>query len=230
MDPRNGGDLLCSQEGVYPVPRRGRWEGGAGYGCCPIEVGGGDPQDPFRVPAVPVCAPVVSPLFLFSAPGALGLGAVRCLFFGPPASWLSVRSRLVCVSRLAVGCSLVVAPPLPHLLCLRVFIAAARCSVFFFSLRCAPLLYPAFSRFRPRVPLASALCVVCFVGLPLLGSPCALASFVLSAWRLAAPWWLLPHPPPLCGVSGGRARCALVPDGNKKISKTGRKNFLNSGQ
>ena len=49
MDPRNGGDLLCSQEGVYPVPRRGRREGGAGYGCCPIEVGWGDPQDPFRV-------------------------------------------------------------------------------------------------------------------------------------------------------------------------------------
>ena len=51
MDPRNGGDLLCSQEGVYSVPRRGRREGGAGYGCCPIEVGGGDPQDPPRVPA-----------------------------------------------------------------------------------------------------------------------------------------------------------------------------------
>ena len=51
MVPRNGGDLLCSQEGVYPVPRRGHREGGVGYGCCPIEVGGGDPQDPFRVPA-----------------------------------------------------------------------------------------------------------------------------------------------------------------------------------
>ena len=51
MDPCKGGDLLCSQEGVYPVPRRGRREGGAGYGCCPIELGGGDPQDPFRVPA-----------------------------------------------------------------------------------------------------------------------------------------------------------------------------------
>ena len=49
MDPRNGGDLLCSQEGVYPVPRRGRREGGAGYGCCPIEVGRGHPQDPLRV-------------------------------------------------------------------------------------------------------------------------------------------------------------------------------------
>ena len=51
MDPRNGGDLLCSQEGVYSVPRRGRREGEAGYGCCSIEVGGGDPQDPPRVPA-----------------------------------------------------------------------------------------------------------------------------------------------------------------------------------
>ena len=51
MDPRNGGDLVCSQEAVYPVPRRGRREGEAGYGCCPIEVGGGDPQDPLRVPA-----------------------------------------------------------------------------------------------------------------------------------------------------------------------------------
>ena len=51
MDPRNGGDLLCSQEGVYSVLRRRRREGGAGYGCCPIEVGGGDPQDPPGVPA-----------------------------------------------------------------------------------------------------------------------------------------------------------------------------------
>ena len=51
VDPRNGADPLCSQEGVYSVPRRGCWEGGAGYGCCPIEVGGGDPQDPPWVPA-----------------------------------------------------------------------------------------------------------------------------------------------------------------------------------
>ena len=50
MDPRNGGDLLCSQEGVYPVPRRGRWEGGAGYGRCPVQVVGGDPRDPLWVP------------------------------------------------------------------------------------------------------------------------------------------------------------------------------------
>ena len=50
MDPRNGGDLLCSQEGLYPVPRCGRREGGAGYGRCPVQVGGVDPEDPLRVP------------------------------------------------------------------------------------------------------------------------------------------------------------------------------------
>ena len=32
-------------------------------------------------------------------------------FSRPSAAWLFVRSRLVCVSRLAVGCSLVVSPP-----------------------------------------------------------------------------------------------------------------------
>ena len=46
VDPRNSGDPLCSREGVYTVPRCGRREGGAGYGCYPVEVGGGDPQDP----------------------------------------------------------------------------------------------------------------------------------------------------------------------------------------
>ena len=47
------------------------------------------------------------------------------------------------------------------------------------------------------VPWAFALCVVCFVGLLLLGSPCALASFVCPAWPWAASWCLLP-PPPFC--------------------------------
>ena len=39
--------------------------------------------------------------------------------------------------------------------------------------------------------------LVVFLSLPLLGSPCARASFVSPAWPLAALWWLLPHPPPL---------------------------------
>ena len=50
-DPRNGGDLLCSQEGVHPVLRLGRREGLAGHGRCPVEVGTGYPQDPVLVPA-----------------------------------------------------------------------------------------------------------------------------------------------------------------------------------
>ena len=148
------------------------------------------------------CAPVISGFLWFPALGALGLGAVCCLFCWPLASRLSVRSRLVCVSCPTVGCSLVVAappPPSPTLLCLVVSVAAARCLVFFFLPFpfCAPVV-SAFSVFRPRVPRALALCVVCFVGLPLLGSPCALASFVFPAWPLVALWWLLPPPPPLC--------------------------------
>ena len=87
--------------------------------------------------------------------------------------------------------------PPPPLFCLAVFLSFALCSVFFLS-RCAPPLSLAFSGFWPRVPWALALCAVCFVGLPLLGSLCALASFVVPSWPLAAPWWLLPPPPPLC--------------------------------
>ena len=53
MDPRNGGDLLCSQEGVIPVPRLGPRQGGPGHGRCPVKVVGVDPHDPLRVPAGP---------------------------------------------------------------------------------------------------------------------------------------------------------------------------------
>ena len=53
------------------------------------------------------CAPVVFGFLWFPAPGALGLGAARCLLGWPPASRLSVRSRL------AVGCSPVVSSPPP---------------------------------------------------------------------------------------------------------------------
>ena len=82
------------------------------------------------------CAPVVSDFLSFPAPGALGLGAVRCLLCWPPASGLSVRSRLFGASRLAVGCPLVVAAP-P--LCLAVFVAAARCCVPCAVLSCVSL-------------------------------------------------------------------------------------------
>ena len=118
-------------------------------------------------------APFVSGFLWFPAPGALSFDAVCCLFCWPPASRLSVRLRLFCVSCLAIGCSLVVAAPPPPFVCRG--LCCCR-SVLCFSL---------------------ALCVVRFVGLPLLGSLCPLASFVFPAWLLAAPWWMLP-PPPLC--------------------------------
>ena len=147
-------------------------------------------------------APVLSGFLWFLAPGALGLGAVFWLFPLVFAASLSVRSRLVCVSRLAVGCSPLVPAPPPSPFVSRGF--RRSCWVpwgfffvffFFFFFLPAPPLSPVFSGFRPRVPWALALCVVCFVRLPLLGSPCTFPSFVLSAWSLAAPWWLLPPPP-----------------------------------
>ena len=88
----------------------------------------------------PVCAPGVFGFLWFPAPGALGLGAVFCLFCGPPAARLSVRSCLVCVFRLAVGCCLVVAaPPPPPTFVSRGF-RRCRCAPFFFlSALCAPV-------------------------------------------------------------------------------------------
>ena len=62
---------------------------------------------------------------------------------------------------------------------------------------CAPVV-SGFLWFPAPDALGLGACVVCFVGLPLLGSPCACSSFVLSAWLLAAPSWLLPPPPPFC--------------------------------
>ena len=85
----------------------------------------------------------------------------------------------------------------PHFFCVSLFFSLPLCALFFLS-RCAPPFSLAFSGFRPRLPWALALCAVCFVGLPLLGSPCALASFVVPAWSVAAPWCLLTPPPLSC--------------------------------
>ena len=96
-------------------------------------------------------------------------------------------------------------PPLPF--CVSRFSSLLLVALVFFFLFSSPssLVPLRFLRLSlvsgPRVPWASALCVVCFVGLPLLGSPRACPSFVLSAWLLAAPWWLLPPPPPPLFVS-----------------------------
>ena len=126
-------------------------------------------------------------------------------------------SRLVCVSRLAVGCSLVVAPPPPPPFVSRLLSLLLVAWVFFFFFCLLLLLLPpcapvvsGFLWFPAPGALGLRACVVCFVGLPLLGSPCACPSFMLSAWLLAAPAWLLPPPPPLClAVFVLAARCCL---------------------
>ena len=199
-------------------------------------------------------------LSLVSGPGAVGLDAVCCLFWWLSASRLAVRSRLVCVSRLAVGCSLVVAVPPQPPLCLAVFVAASGCSVFFcapavcgfrwfpapgalglgavcslfffasrlparcallppmclqpgrgllpgvccprppffvsqflplplgarFFFRCAPPLSLPFSGFRPRLPWALALCVVCS---PLGWLWCPVFCFVLRRVAFSCGLW-----------------------------------------
>ena len=154
------------------------------------------------------------PSLLLPLPFLVALALCFGCFSRPPAAWLLVCSRLVCVSRLAVGCSLVVSPP-PLPFCVSRFLALLLGAwvVFFFFFfpffPCAPPLSPAFSGFRPRVPWTSALCVVCLVGLPPLGSPCACASFVPSAWLVVAPRRLLPPPrPPF--LSRGFRRCRLA--------------------
>ena len=158
-------------------------------------------------------APVVSGFLWFPAPGALGLGAVCCLFCWPPAP-CALASFVVPAWPLAAtgGCC---PPPLSF-----VSPCFSRCRFvlrWFFPSRCAPPLSLAFSGFRPRVPWALALCAVCSVGLLLLGSLCALASFVVTAWLLAAPWWLSPPPLfcvwlffslPLCAPFFFLSRCA----------------------
>ena len=136
----------------------------------------------------------------------------RCVLSVLLASRFSARcalSPLLC-SRLALGCTLVVpVPPPPPPLCVSRFSRSRDFFFFSFFFSCAPV-SPALSGFRPRVPRALALCVVCFVGLPLLGSLCALASFVFPPGR-----WLLtggcpPPPPLLClAVFVGASRCSL---------------------
>ena len=144
------------------------------------------------------CAPPLSPAFPGfrpRLPWALALCFV-CLSM-PPAARLSVRAPLVCVSRLTVGCSLVVAspPPLPF------------CVSPFSSLLLGALVF--FSSVRPR---CLRLSLVSGPGCP---GPRRCALFALLAFRFSAlralsplscflpRRWLLPGgccppPPPLC--------------------------------
>ena len=101
----------------------------------------------FFLPLPLLCAPVVSGFLWFPAPGALGLGAVRCLLCWPSASRLSVRLSLFRAFRLAGACSPSVAAPPPPLFVSRFssLPLGAVCRV----LRCAV---------RPSLRCCAALC------------------------------------------------------------------------
>ena len=140
-------------------------------------------------------------------------------FSRPPAAWLFVRSRLVCVSCLAVGCSLVVSPPPPPFLCLAVFVAPSWCLgvVFFFF----------FFFFFPSSPVRPRCLRLSLVSGPGCPGPRRCALFALLAFRPSAlralvplscfppGWWLLPGgccppPPPFClAVFVAAARCCV---------------------
>ena len=145
---------------------------------------------------LPLCAPVVSGFLWFPAPGALGLGAVRCLLCWPSASRLSMRLSLFRAFRLPVGCSLVVAAPT---FCLAVFVAAARCCVPCAVLCCASL-GAVLRRAAARCVLRCCAVLCCVV---LVGCRCLLRR---ALWRCPSPWG-----PVLCGAvfCGVPPRCVL---------------------
>ena len=123
---------------------------------------------------LPLCAPFVSGLLWFPAPGALGLGAVRCLLCWPSASRLSVRLSLFCAFRPAGGCSPVVAAPPPFFS--RGF---RRCRSVLCAVCCVVLSVPGCGAaprccaWCPPVLCCPVLC--CARWVPLLVAPCPLA-------------------------------------------------------
>ena len=154
------------------------------------------------------CAPLLSPAFSGFRPRMQWALALCFVCFSlPPAARLSVRARLVCVSGLAEGCSLVVAAPLPF--CVSSFSSLLLGALVFFS-----------SSVRPRCLQVS------LVSGPACPGPLRCALFALLAFRFPALCalsplscfppgrWLLPGgccpPPPLClAVFVAAARCCV---------------------
>ena len=200
----------------WAVPATPGWGPLAAVVCVLCLAGSGGPASRARSGAPhpflwPLClSALLGPLRAGVAPLSFAAVAVpRWLFFS--ASRCLARASFVSPAwPLAALWWLLPRPPPP--LCLAVFVApACGLCVFFFFLPlllppCAPVV-SGFLWFPAPGALGLGACVVCFVGLPLLGSPCACPSFVLSAWLLAAPAWLLP-PPPL--VSRGFRSCRSV--------------------
>ena len=200
----------------WAVPATPGWGPLAAVVCVLCLAGSGGPASRARSGAPhpflwPLClSALLGPLRAGVAPLSFAAVAVpRWLFFS--ASRCLARASFVSPAwPLAALWWLLPRPPPP--LCLAVFLAPAcgLCVFFFLPLLlppCAPVV-SGFLWFPAPGALGLGACVVCFVCLPLLGSPCACPSFVLSAWLLAAPAWLLPPPPPL--VSSGFRSCRSV--------------------
>ena len=140
---------------------------------------------PLFFPLLPLCAPVVSGFLWFPAPGALGLGALRCLLCWPYASRLSVRLSLFRAFRLAGGCSPVVAVPPPPFFFSRGFrgYRSVLCAVC-----CVVLCLPGCGA-APRCVLRCCAVLCCVVRV---GCRCLLRR---ALWRCPLPWG-----PVLCGA------------------------------
>ena len=196
----------------WAVPATPDWGPLAAVVCVLCLAGSGGPASRARSGAPhpflwPLClSALLGPLRAGVAPLSFAVVAVpRWLFFS--ASRCLARASFVSPAwPLAALWWLLPRPPPP--LCLAVFVAPA-CGLcvffFFFFFFLLPLLLPpcapvvsGFLWFPALGALGLGACVFRFVGLPLLGSPCACPSFVLSAWLLAAPAWLLHPPPPPC--------------------------------
>ena len=153
---------------------------------------------------------------LVSGPRCSGLGAVCCLFSSPPTSRLAVRSCLFFASRLAVGCSLVVATPPP--LCVSRFSSLPLGALFFFLFRCAP---PVVSGFlwcpaAGALSLGAVCCLFCSppasrlsVRCPSVGCfavPCCRAALRAVLWcpAVVVGCWAL------CGVFWGVCLCRVL--------------------
>ena len=135
----------------------------------------------------------------------------------PPAAWLFVRSRLVCVSRLAAGCSLVVSPPPPFPLCVSRFLSLLLGALlfFFFFLPLLPLCAPVVSGFLwfpapGALGLGAVLCLLCWPS----ASRLSVRLSPSRAFRLAGGCSPVvaasPHPLPFClAVFVAAARCCV---------------------
>ena len=130
----------------------------------------------FFLPLLLLCAPVVSGFLWFPAPGALGLGAVRCLLCWPSTSRLSVRLSLFRAFRLAGASPRRLLPPPPPPFLSRGF---RRCRSVLCAVCCVVLCVPRCGAVPCCARWVLLLVAPCPLALPVALGPCALRRCVL---------------------------------------------------